>query len=100
MGFIHLVFAPLAVIFAFFALCSKTKYNVVFMLASEAFCTILPITAVIDINSRMSAMDYGGIEDIYPTMMWVYIVLFILITVLNAAAIIRKSRKDRDASCE
>lgn len=83
MGIINLLLVPLAVIFAFTALLSKTKYKVLFVLVSEACCAILPITAIVDINERMAVNDYGGIEDIYPTMIWIYIAVFIFVTILN-----------------
>lgn len=93
MGVINLLIVPLAVIFAFIALLSKTKYKVLFVLVSEACCAILPITAIIDINERIVAKDYGGIEDIYPTMMWIYIAVFVFVTILNVITVIIKDKE-------
>lgn len=88
------ILAPCALILAVVALIQKDCRRNWWSAASFVCIGAEMLMAIYDINRRVAANDIGGIIDIYPTMAVIYTILLVLVTGLNAAAIIgRKNGK-------
>lgn len=89
-----LILAPCALILAVVALIQKDCRCNWWGVASFVCIGAEMLMAICDINRRVAANDIGGIMDIYPSMAVIYTILLVLVTGLNAAAIIgRKNGK-------
>lgn len=88
----EIVFYPIAILLIITAFIWKKKGFEFFALAGNSVFAISLIYCIFDVSQRVSSGDYGGLMDIYPTMRWYCLAMFILISVLNIALLIYKSR--------
>lgn len=88
----ELIFYPLSILLIVAAFLWKRKGSEFFALAGNSVFAISLLHCLFDVAERVSAGDYGGIVDIYPTMRWYYLAMFVLVTILNIALLIYKSR--------
>lgn len=89
-----LFFLPLALFFAILGIFTK-KRNKLWRLLSYS-CFFLPIlVAFKDIVQRSAADDAAGIYRVYSIMVWLYLGIFILITVINISSIYKEHRQRR-----
>ncbi|MCM1497048.1 MAG: hypothetical protein NC124_01120 [Clostridium sp.] len=91
MGIIDLIFLPAAVVSAIFGVLANAKKSEVCAVLSFMFCTMPPIGSIFDINVRAAKGDLAGIQDIYPVMGIVYLVVFIIVILINVARVIKNS---------
>lgn len=86
----EIVFYPISLLLILTALFWKKKGSVLFAFAGNSVFSISLIYCIFDTARRASAGDFAGILDIYPTMRWYCLAMFVLITVLNTAFLIKK----------
>jgi hypothetical protein len=75
---ISIMFTVLAVIY---------KQRRLFTVVSMISIGITPLLAIKDILGRVESGDIAGVIDIYPTMLWVFIIVFIVVSAINIVAI-------------
>lgn len=86
------VFYPISILLILTAFLWKKKGFEFFALAGNSAFALSLIYCIFDVSQRASIGDYSGLLDIYPTMRWYYLGMFILISVLNIVLLIVKSR--------
>lgn len=86
----ELVFYPVSILMTITAFFWKKKGSSFFALAGNSVFTISLLHCIFDTAQRASSGDFAGIIDIYPTMRWYCLAMFVLITVLNTAFLIKK----------
>lgn len=90
MGIITLLFLPLSIVFAIVSVMVRKKPSDVFAVCSFVFCAIPPIGSIFDINKRAVQNDMVGIRDIYPTLGIIFVIVFMIVTLIQ---VIRVSRR-------
>lgn len=79
-------------ILAFLAIICRKQYAKV-MLTSFACAGTAMVLEYFELRHRILIGDFSAIEDIYPTMAWVTLILLIGTVLLNTIAVIKNSRK-------
>jgi uncharacterized YccA/Bax inhibitor family protein len=89
MGLMDMILCPLAICFAIGSAIVGSKTNL-FCILSYMCCCIMPLRSIFDIAERIMRNDISGIMDIYPTMGNIFLIVFLVVTVLNGIALLRK----------
>jgi hypothetical protein len=90
MGFVDLVFCPLAIICAVIVVYKRTGKFRIFGVLSFVFATLPPLLSVYDILDRVGNGDTAGVLDIYPTVLIIYAVVIVVVIALNLCSIFIK----------
>ena len=72
------------------AIFCKRKNFLIFIIAGYSSFILAAIHCLFDIVSRINSNDTAVILDIYPTLKWVYIIVFVIITAMSLVAVAKK----------
>lgn len=92
MGIIDLVLLPISVVLAIMGAMASGKKADIFCIFSFVFCVIPPIGSVFDMNRRAAKGDIAGILDIYPVMGIIFVLVFVVVTLINIMRAMKQKR--------
>lgn len=90
MGIIDLLFLPASIVFAVMGVMSDEKKSDVFVVLSFVFCAIPPLGSIFNIYKRAVRGDIAGIQDIYPVMGIIFVVVFVIVALINVMRAVKK----------
>lgn len=90
MGIIDLLFLPASIVFAILGVLADKKKSDVCVVLSFVFCTIPPLGSIFDIYKRAVRGDIAGIQDIYPVMGIIFVVVFVIVVLINVMWAVKK----------
>lgn len=85
MGTLWIVLFMISITVAVLAVIYKQRR--LFTVVSMISIGITPLLAIKDILERVASGDIAGVIDIYPTMLWAFIIVFIIVSIINIVAI-------------
>ena len=91
----ELILFPAACVCMLVAIVYKKRYYPLFIAAGYSFFALSAIHCMFDVAGRVEANDIGGIEDIYPLLKWVYVIVLAVITLMAIIAVFRAIEADR-----
>lgn len=90
MGIIALICLPISVVLAIIGAMGLGKKADVFGIFSFIVCAVPLIGSIFDMNRRASRGDIAGILDIYPVMGEIFVLVFVVVTLINIMRVMKQ----------